>query len=207
MFAGDRCCPPHLWIPHNTHVVPLCTQTVPVSTWNSKTLFVMRTEVECSHPHIKMMDKQHTELFMSISLQFLNICLTFRRNPVQNLTENQLDWISTTHLACSWQFSSSLVKDMCLYRGVPWVSTGEWLFNFLKQAATDFSAVGNRFISPVFSCEIWGTHGSKYEDKSLVRYCTLMMEAVCTSETSFYSEPMQHNILEGCQLHKPFLFI
>jgi hypothetical protein len=37
-FAGDRCCRPHLWISQNTHVAPLCSQTVPVSTCESKAL-------------------------------------------------------------------------------------------------------------------------------------------------------------------------
>jgi hypothetical protein len=37
MFAGDRCCQPHLWISQNTHVAPSCSQTVPVSTCDSRT--------------------------------------------------------------------------------------------------------------------------------------------------------------------------
>jgi hypothetical protein len=49
--------------------------------------------------------------------------------------------------------------------------------------------------------DISGSHGGKYEEDNLLGYCTLMMEAVNTSETSIYFYKItQCNIAEGCHL-------
>jgi hypothetical protein len=46
-------------------------------------------------------------------------------------------------------------------------------------------------------CEISGSRGGEYEDDSII---ALMMEAVRTSETSLYFEPIRRYIPEGCHL-------
>jgi hypothetical protein len=52
--------------------------------------------------------------------------------------------------------------------------------------------------------EISGSHGGKYEDDCLLGcIIALMMEAVCTSETSIYfNETTWHYIPDGCHLWK-----
>jgi hypothetical protein len=52
-------------------------------------------------------------------------------------------------------------------------------------------------------CEIWSSHGSEYEDQSLLGFIALMMELVRTSETSVYSnETTLRYIPEGCNLQQ-----
>jgi hypothetical protein len=55
--------------------------------------------------------------------------------------------------------------------------------------------------SVVYFSEISGSQGGKYEDDSLLGYSTLMMEAVCTSETLLYvNKTTRCYIQESCHL-------